>query len=197
MRDHWLKSLGVTTLIFACFWLLIVSVSTVQVVYNDHVNSWKRYQQENIAIYGKDGQGGLQRRLADLNESINGSNGYKAALEGERKKTQEFQTKFDVLSAVRSQPKPEEDREPDGIYQFGKLVGEFSGERIDEANNRVVFESVRTQGHFDNALDLEFRNLIIHCDGVVGGPEPGTTAGVFIGMTVGGSCRLVGARAQQ
>jgi len=85
-------------------------------------------------------------------------------------------------------------RDPDGLYQFGKLVGQISGERIDKANNRVVYDTIRTQGHLDGDQDVEFRNFLIHCDDAPGGPPPNLIIGHFIGTGAGGFCRLIGER---
>jgi hypothetical protein len=109
-------------------------------------------------------------------------------------------------TAARSQSQPtpsaahapaegrQEVRDPDGLYQFGKLIGHISGERIDKANNHVVYDAIRTQGQFDGGEDIEFREFVIHCDDAPGGPPPGLLIGNFIGTGSAGFCRLIGER---
>jgi uncharacterized coiled-coil protein SlyX len=82
--------------------------------------------------------------------------------------------------------------DPDGLYQAGAFVGQFIGERIDEANGQLSYQGLKTFGHFNGAQNADFRNFIVHCDNVHGGPPPGVIAGMYIGMNAGGSCRIVG-----
>jgi hypothetical protein len=107
-----------------------------------------------------------------------------------------------TAARLQSQPTPsaarapvegrQQVRDPDGLYQFGKLVGQTSGERIDKANNRIVYDTIRTQEQFDGDEDIEFRNFLIHCDNAPGVPPPGLIIGHFIGTGASGFCRLIG-----
>lgn len=52
-------------------------------------------------------------------------------------------------------------REPDGIYQFGRRVGDASGAEIQEGAGKAFFTRIRSQGNFNNENDFEYRDFIL------------------------------------
>ncbi len=82
-------------------------------------------------------------------------------------------------------------RDPDGFYQLGEKVATVSGAAFDRGHSLVKFDVVRSAGNLDTKREIEYRDIVLQYNGLVGAPPLGTTAGMFVGMTVGAQCNII------
>jgi hypothetical protein len=188
MKAHWKANAvwSVGTLVSA--WASLIAFASVRTIYNDHIRS----RASIVALTNQiSGPGGYERKLSDATTQISG---LLDEVSKARSAAQLARAQFETLSASRLLPsRPvESPRDPDGLYQYGILVGSLVGERVDDANGVIDFQVARTDGHFNKAEDTDFRNYRVRCDTISGGPPQGVVVGNYVGMTVGGFCRIVG-----
>jgi hypothetical protein len=184
MKTHWKANATWSFGSVVLLWFGLFVWATISQIYADHVAAW-------TLINGSEGRPGLPTQITALTSQVED---YKSQLAKALADAKDAQSKFEVLTAARAPIAPQEERDPDGIYQSGRIVGQFIGERVDDANGQIPFQTLRSDGHFNSSEDAEFRNLVIHCDNVAGGPPPGVIVGTYMGMTSGGMCRIIGAR---
>jgi hypothetical protein len=97
----------------------------------------------------------LQSRLADYRNVLEGASPREAAY-----KITQLKGK---LEAIKDVPHDETT-----VFQKGKRIGEVAGARIDSPNNSVVFDRMTIAGHFDQASQVEFKNLVLAFVGLDG-----------------------------
>jgi len=97
----------------------------------------------------------LQTRLADYRNVVEGASPREAAYRITRLKGE--------LAAIKGVL-----RDENGIYQKGKRIGEVAGVRIDPAKRSAVFDRVTIAGHLDQAINVEFQDLVLAFDGLDG-----------------------------
>jgi hypothetical protein len=87
-------------------------------------------------------------------------------------------------------PPSQPSRDPDGVYQFNRLVGYVEAARPDIANGYVNFDAIRGDGEFNPSETFEYRNYVLKMDMEPGveqflksiGPNPrGHTSQGFVG----------------
>ena len=194
VNRHLKEKIGLNVLLFAGVWIALIGFSTLRVIYDDHLRLVKVAQERLAEIDGTTGRPGLRAQIDSLHAEIDGKDGLREQLTKAQIEMRLAQSQFEILKAIRTpESKEQPQRDPDGLYQFGNLVARLTGERIDEANNEVVFATLTAFGHFDRYQNADFRNLSIHCD-AIGGPPPNTIVGMYLGMTAGGTCKIVGLR---
>ena len=194
MKEHWKANAAKSFLGVALTWFVALMISVVITIYLDHTSERAKVTALNDEI---DGPNGYKIQIGKDSTQISDLQSRLAVAQSDADKAQTdarmAQKQFETLKAARQPGQPPiQARDPDGLYQFGNLVGQFSGERIDDANGFITFDLLKTYGHFNTAQNAEFRSFLILCDTVVGGPRPGMNVGTFTAMNVGGKCRIVG-----
>jgi hypothetical protein len=97
----------------------------------------------------------LQSRLADYRNVLEGASPREAAY-----KITQLKGKLEAIKGV-----PHDETT---VFQKGKRIGEVAGVRIDPQNNSVVFDRLTVAGHFDQASQVEFKNLVLAFVGLDG-----------------------------
>jgi hypothetical protein len=54
------------------------------------------------------------------------------------------------------------ERDPDGVFQFGRQVGAVQQPRIDEAAGMALFAAITGATNLNVQRDIEYRNLVLH-----------------------------------
>ena len=85
-------------------------------------------------------------------------------------------------------------RDPDSIYQFGRVVAKLTGATIDLANGTIYYQTLVTYGQFNTKQLAEYRDLSIRCSGFRGGPPPGSRVAEFRLFLSDGACEIVSPR---
>src|SRR5215475_6770507 len=97
----------------------------------------------------------LQSRLADYRNALEGASPREAAY-----KITQLKGKLEAVKGVQ--------RDEKTIFQKGKRIGEVAGVRIDPPNNSIAFNRMTIAGHFDQASQVEFKNLVLAFVGLDG-----------------------------
>ena len=97
----------------------------------------------------------LQSRLADYRNVLEGASPREAAY-----KITQLKGKLEAIEGV-----PHDETT---VFQKGKRIGEVAGVRIDPPNNSVVFDRMTIASHFDQASQVEFKNLVLAFVGLDG-----------------------------
>jgi hypothetical protein len=97
----------------------------------------------------------LQSRLVDYRNVLEGASPREAAY-----KITQLKGKLEAIKGV-----PHDETT---VFQKGKRIGEVAGVRIDPPNNSVVFDRMTIAGHFDQASQVEFKNLVLAFVGLDG-----------------------------
>jgi len=105
----------------------------------------------------------LQSRLADYRNALEGASPREAAY-----KITQLKGKLEAVKGVQ--------RDEKTIFQKGKRIGEVAGVRIDPPNNSIAFNRMTIAGHFDQASQVEFKNLVLAFVGLDGFSQTDTAA---------------------
>jgi hypothetical protein len=114
------------------------------------------------------------------------------ALRQEQQKNTDLQARFAVSKVPQMVP-AHPARDPNGLYQFGNLIGTVQGAVVTPEHSAATFQFIRLSTAPDPTREIEYQDWTLICDGL---PPPkqgfvGTTSIVIMGLT----CRIIGRRA--
>jgi len=127
--------------------------------------------------------------LADeRNSAITERDAAKAEASDKQRKIDQLEGRIAVLEAARPLTAPA--RDPDGLYQLGAMVGSVGPTRIDLARGIVEFSGVRSAGKLNPNADIEYRDLVLRCEGLPTPPIAGFM-GTVSSVSTGARCVIV------
>ena len=86
-------------------------------------------------------------------------------------------------------------RDPDGFYQLGQEVAKIYYSRTDAGNGIVTFQIIQSWGTLDPNKDVEYRDLVLRCQGLPEPPARNRFVGTVNSVSRGNfSCEIVGNR---
>jgi hypothetical protein len=100
-----------------------------------------------------------------------------------------------ILAEATKQDKIEpttmRERDPNGLYQLGELVGTGIGSVVDRGHSVITFQAIKSSGQIDSNRELEYQKYVIKCQNIAGAPNKGTIVGIYVGVTAGAECEIL------